>query len=153
MRENYTSLSTCLLLASLPLVEPIGGQRARELVMQSMEVSLPRLRSRAENGCGCVCVRVCVCVCVNKQHIKLSPLHQIGTSTFVLSPPSEPLENALMWLSLYLISSFVLLLIHCYLIYCVLCIFSLIATVNKLGVGCYFLWLCFPLWLNQCCEY
>lgn len=49
-------------VASLPLVEPIGSQTARELVMQSMEVSLPRLRSRAENVC--VCVRACVCVCM-----------------------------------------------------------------------------------------
>ena len=52
------SLSSYLLLESIPLVEPTGSQRAREAVHGSQ---LSKTQSRAENGWVCVCVCVCVC--------------------------------------------------------------------------------------------
>ena len=73
------SVPSYLLLESIPLAEPTGSQRAREAVHGSQ---LSKTQSRKW---------VSVCVCErereNNQRIKLSPLIQIATFTFVFSAP------------------------------------------------------------------
>ena len=83
------SVPSYLLLESIPLAEPTGSQRSREAVHGSQLSKTWSRKWVSEWVC------VCVCVCVrererereNNQRIKLSPLIQIATFTFVFSAP------------------------------------------------------------------